>query len=126
MFERNKKTLKSKSVNEIRPGVFVYDMGQNMVGFPRITITNAQRGGIIKLRYAEMLYPDMEEYKENTGMVMLENLRAAHSQDIYILKEGENIIQPHFTFHGYRYIEITGIDKKLPLMYHLERYIPTG
>ena len=109
------KTLTAQSVDEIRPGVFVYDMGQNMVGIPRISITGAEEGDIIRLRYAEMLYPDMPEYGDNAGMVMLENLRAAHVQDTYIAKKGSNIIQPRFTFHGYRYIEITGIDKALPL-----------
>lgn len=109
------KTIKAQSVNEVRPDIYVYDMGQNMVGIPRISITGAQAGDTIRIRYAEMLYPNMDEYKENAGMVMLENIRAAHAQDSYILKEGGNVIQPRFTFHGYRYIEITGIDKALPL-----------
>lgn len=109
------RTLKAQKVNEVRPGVFVYDMGQNMVGVPRISIKDAKTGNIIRMRYAEILYPDMEEYRNNVGMVMLENLRAAHVQDTYIAKKGDNIIQPRFTFHGYRYIEITGIEKALPL-----------
>lgn len=41
---------------------------------------------------------------------MLENIRAALAQDIYILKGGDEYIQPRFTFHGYRYLEITGLD----------------
>jgi alpha-L-rhamnosidase len=108
------RTLKAQSMIEVRPGVFVYDMGQNMVGIPRITIRNGKPGSRIRLRYAEVLYPDLEEYQDNAGMVMLENIRAAHAQDLYIMKDGENIIQPHFTFHGYRFIEITGIDEALP------------
>ncbi len=107
------KTLKAQSMTEVRPGVFVYDMGQNMVGIPRITIPNGKAGTKVRLRYAEVLYPDMEEYRNNAGMVMLENIRAAHVQDLYIMREGENIIQPHFTFHGYRFVEITGIKEAL-------------
>lgn len=106
--------LEAQGVTEVRPGVFVYDMGQNMVGIPKITLKSGTEGQTIRLRFAEVLYPDMEEYGENSGMVMLENIRAAYAHDLVILKEGENIIQPHFTFHGYRYIEITGIDEPLP------------
>ncbi|MBN1820700.1 MAG: family 78 glycoside hydrolase catalytic domain [Prolixibacteraceae bacterium] len=109
------KELKAQSVTEVRPGIFVYDMGQNMVGIPKIEIPNGQEGQQIRLRYAEVLYPDLEEYGDLSGMIMLENIRAALAQDIYILKDGTNIIQPHFTFHGYRYIEITGIEKALPV-----------
>lgn len=105
------KTLKAQSMTEVRPGVFVYDMGQNMVGIPRISVPNGKAGKKVRLRYAEVLYPDLEEYQDNEGMVMLENIRAALSQDLYIMKDGENIIQPHFTFHGYRFVEITGIDE---------------
>jgi len=50
--------LTAKSVREVRPGVFVYDMGQNMVGVPRIVIADGRPGGRITLRYAEMTYPN--------------------------------------------------------------------
>lgn len=105
------KTLTAQSIKEVRPGVFVYDMGQNMVGVPDIRVKNAKGGEKVRLRFAEVLYPDLEEYKGNIGMVMLENLRAAHVQDLYILKPGDNRIAPRFTFHGYRYVEITGLDE---------------
>lgn len=108
-------TLTAQSVQEVRPGIYVYDMGQNMAGIPRITIRGGRAGDHITLRFAEVTYPDMEEYGDNVGMIMLENIRAALSQDIYILKGGDEVIQPRFTFHGYRYIEITGIDEALPL-----------
>ncbi|MCP9770439.1 alpha-L-rhamnosidase [Lacihabitans sp. LS3-19] len=102
-------------VEEVRPKVFVYDMGQNMVGFPKIQIRNGKKGDIITLRYAEIKYPALPDYKGNEGMVMMENIRAALTQDLYILKGGDEIIQPRFTFHGYRYLEITGIENALPL-----------
>ncbi|MCX6302874.1 MAG: family 78 glycoside hydrolase catalytic domain [Bacteroidia bacterium] len=109
------KELTAVKVEEVRPGVFVYDMGQNMVGVPRVTIPNAEPGKKITFRYAEVLYPDLPESGKNVGMIMIENLRAALVQDIYITKGGNDIFQPRFTFHGYRYLEITGIDKPLPL-----------
>jgi alpha-L-rhamnosidase len=108
-------TLTAKSVKEVRPNVYVYDMGQNMVGVPRITIKNGKENQKITMRYAEVLYPDLPEFAGSIGMIMQENLRAALNQDTYICKEGKQVITPKFTFHGYRYIEITGIKEALPL-----------
>lgn len=109
------KTLHAISVEEVRPGVFIYDMGQNMVGVPEIALSGMNKGEKITLRYAEVKYPDLPEYREHTGMLMLENIRAAMAQDIYITKGNNETICPRFTFHGYRFIEITGIDRALPL-----------
>ncbi len=107
--------LTAISVEEVRPGVFVYDMGQNMVGVPKINLLGIKPGTKINLRFAEVKYPDLPEYAENTGMMMLENIRAAMAQDIYIARGGQETIHPRFTYHGYRFLEITGIDKPLPL-----------
>ena len=107
-------TLEAQSVEEVRPGVFVYDMGQNMVGFPRIELSGAA-GDTITLRYAEMRYPDLPEHAGQVAMIMMENIRGALTIDRWILRGGAEVIQPHFTFHGYRYLEITGIDAPLPL-----------
>ena len=109
------KELKAVGMEEVRPGVFVYDMGQNMVGVPQITIQNGITGKKLTLRYAEVKYPDLAEYGKKVGMIMLENIRGALAQDTYILKGGNEVIQPRFTFHGYRFIEITGIEKPLPI-----------
>ncbi len=108
-------TLTAKSVKEVRPGVFVYDMGQNMAGVPLVRLGGLRPGTRVALRFAEVCYPDMERYGGNAGMVMLENIRAAMAQDIYIARGGEEVISPAFTYHGFRYIEITGTDAPLPL-----------
>ncbi len=107
--------LTAIAMEEVRPGVYVYDMGQNVVGVPHISLSGETAGKEIKLRFAEVTYPDLPEFKENSGMIMLENIRGALAQDSYITKGGNEVIQPRFTFHGYRYIEITGIEKPLPL-----------
>ena len=109
------KILKPKSVEEVRPGVFVYDMGQNMVGIPRIKIKNGKPGQELVIRFAEVRYPNMQEHGKEVGMIMLENIRAALAQDVWKLKGGDETVQPRFTFHGYRYLEVTGIDQALPL-----------
>ena len=108
------RTLAARSVKEVRPGVFVYDMGQNIVGVPRITIADGRAGRTLTLRYAEMLYPDLPASGANVGMIMTENYRAALSQDVYTMKAGPQTFQPRFTSHGFQYVEITGIDEPLP------------
>ena len=109
------KVLKARSVREVRPGVFVYDMGQNLTGVPRVTFPNGTANRRVTLRVSEMLYPDLPESKNNVGMIMTENYRAALSQDIYVMKDGAQVFQPRFTSHGYQYLEITGIEQALPL-----------
>lgn len=113
--------ITAKSYTEPRPGVYVYDMGVNMVGVPKITL-KGKKGQKVTLRTAEIVYPDLPEYQNMNGssmvgMILTENYRSALSTDTYTLngnKKGE-IYQPRFTFHGYRYLEITGIDKPLPV-----------
>ena len=109
------RTLTAQSVKEVRPGVYVYNMGQNIVGVPRITLAEGRAGAKITLRYAEMLYPDLKDSGKNVGMLMTENYRAAVSQDVYTMKAGAQVFQPRFTSHGFQYLEITGIAKPLPL-----------
>ncbi|MBR6406534.1 MAG: family 78 glycoside hydrolase catalytic domain [Lachnospiraceae bacterium] len=106
--------LTAKSTSEPRPGVYIYDFGQNIAGVPEVDFEGIS-GQKVTLRFAEILYPDMPEYAENAGMLMLENIRGALAQDTVILKDGFQTFCPHFTQHGYRYMEITGTDGPLPL-----------
>lgn len=109
-------TLAAQSMEEVRPGVFVYDMGQNFAGVPLVTLDNMPAGKLVNLRFAEVKYPDMPQYAGHEGMIMLENIRAAMAQDRYTTKgSSKETISPRFTYHGFRFIEITGIDKPLPL-----------
>ena len=108
-------TLQATSVNEVRPGVFIYDMGQNMAGFPSVTFRNLKSGQQVTLRYAEVLYPALPEYGDKAGTMMLENIRAAMAQDIFIARgDTAETFTPDQTLHGYRYLEITGIERPLP------------
>jgi alpha-L-rhamnosidase len=100
--------IKAQRVTEVRKDVYVYDMGQNVVGVPRIRFEQGEAGRRVTLRVAEMLYPD-------SGMIMTENYRAALSQDQYIMKAGEQQFQPRFTSHGFQYLEVSGLDAPLRL-----------
>lgn len=93
-------TLKPISVREIRPGVFIFDLGQNMVGWCRLRVSG-KAGTTITLRHAETLLPD--------GSLYLANLRGAEVTDRYTLKgSGREIWEPRFITHGFRYVEVTG------------------
>lgn len=88
------------SVKQVRPGIYVMDVGQNMAGWVQLKV-KGERGTKITLRFAETLY-------EN-GTVNQENLRTAAATDVYILKgEGEETWEPRFTYHGFRYMQIEG------------------
>ena len=99
-------------------GSYLYDMGENVSGVPVITIPEelAKPGETLTVRFAEILYPELPEYTEAgvDGMLMVENYRSAMVTDFYTMKEGENVFAPDLTFHGYRYIEISGLDAELP------------
>lgn len=83
-----------------RNGVWIYDLGQNMVGWARIKI-RARSGAKVRIRFAEMLQAD--------GSLYTENYRSARSEDLYICKSSETETwEPHFTFHGFRYVELSG------------------
>lgn len=96
--------LKPKNLTQPEPGRWVFDLGQNMVGVVRLKIA-APAGTKITLRHAEMLNPD--------GTLYTKNLRSASSIDHYVCKgQGTETWQPRFTFHGFRYVEITGLTGK--------------
>jgi alpha-L-rhamnosidase len=79
---------------------WIFDMGQNMVGWVRLRVCG-ERGTTVTLRYAEALNPD--------GTLYTINLRSARNTDHYTLKGGEEEIwEPHFLFHGFRYVELQG------------------
>jgi len=78
---------------------WIFDLGQNMVGRVRLKISGPT-GTTITLRHAEVLNPD--------GTLYTTNLRRARQTDHYTLKGGEEIFEPRFTFHGFRYVELSG------------------
>ena len=83
---------------------WIYDFGQNMVGYVRMKVSGP-RGTTVTLRFGEVLNPD--------GSLYTANLRTARQTDFYTLKgDGEEIFEPRFTFHGFRYVELSGLPGK--------------
>jgi alpha-L-rhamnosidase len=106
-------TLTARSVKEVRGGVYLYDMGQNIVGVPRLRFEDGQAGRRVTVRVSEMLYPGGSGSGGNAGMIMTENYRAALSEDQYVMRAGKQTFEPRFTSHGYQFIEISGLDAPL-------------
>ena len=104
---RVEKVLPAKSMTNPRPGVYVFDFGQNLSGVPRVRV-QGPAGTDVKLRFAEVLNAD--------GTLYVANLRTAKATDHFILAgKGIEEYQPSFTFHGFRYAEISGLPGKPPL-----------
>lgn len=98
------KTIKPVKITSPSEGIYVFDMGQNFAGWTKLKV-KGDKGTRVQLRFAETLKPD--------GNVYRENLRKAKATDVYILKgEGVEEWQPFFTYHGFRYVEVTGFPGK--------------
>jgi alpha-L-rhamnosidase len=81
-------------------GEKVIDFGQNLTGWVVLKL-KGNEGDRIILRHAEVL--------DKNGNFYTDNLRAAKATDTFILKGGEEeVFEPHFTFHGFRYIQVEG------------------
>ena len=101
---RRTQELPTVKLTEPTPGAHVFDLGQNFSGWIRLKV-KGKAGEKVVMRFGEMLNAD--------GTVYTENLRSARAIDTYILKGGgEEVWEPSFTFHGFRYVEISGFSAK--------------
>ena len=100
---KRQEELRPVNIREIPDFVnprWIFDLGQNMVGWVRLRV-RGEKGTTISIRYAEVLNPD--------GTLYTTNLRTARNTDYYTLKGGEEEVwEPHFLFHGFRYVELLG------------------
>jgi len=99
--------IKPLGITEPEDGIYIIDMGQNMVGWLKAYLTG-NPGDTITLKHGEMLTDE--------GFVYRENLRNAPQVDQYIMgPDGEGQVEPLFTFHGFRYVQVEGLDAPPPL-----------
>lgn len=90
-------------------GVYVFDLGQNIAGWARLHVRGPS-GTRVRMRFAEILDPD------SSGNITQINLRSAKATDTYVLSgRGTETFTPHFTYHGFRYIEVTGYPGTPPM-----------
>lgn len=100
---RVERTLEAKAITEPKPGVYVYDFGQNLAGVERLHVSGPA-GTNVQVRFGEVLNAD--------GTLYVENLRTAKATDHFVLSgKGVEEFTPQFTFHGFRYAEVTGLPK---------------
>lgn len=101
---REQETLKPVAIYDRPDGKYILDMGQNMVGWLAVKL-KGQKNKPISLKFAELLQED--------GSLYLANLRSAKVTDIYTpAKDGEFTWQPSFVYHGFRFVEVSGLDYK--------------
>lgn len=95
--------LTPANITQLANGNFILDMGQNMVGWLKINQLKGKKDQPITLRFAEMLNSD--------GTLYMANLRSAKVTDIYTpAQDGNFSWEPSFVFHGFRFVEISGLD----------------
>ena len=100
-------TTKPKHIHKTKDDRWIIDMGQNLVGWPVLKV-KGEEGTVIKMRFSEIL--------SSADSLYVDNLRNATVSDIYVLKgDGEELYRPYFTFHGFRYMEVTGYPGQLTL-----------
>ncbi|WP_281635471.1 glycoside hydrolase family 78 protein [Flavobacterium marginilacus] len=96
--------VKPISIKATAKGTYILDMGQNMVGWLQLKV-KGKSGDQVTMKFAESLQAD--------GSLYIANLRDAKTTDVYTLKgEGEEIWEPRFIFHGFRFVEISGFPSK--------------
>lgn len=99
------------SVSEPVSGTYVYDFGQNFAGVCRIKM-NAGEGDLVTLRYGEVLNTENLGNKDDAvGTIWTENLLTADATDYYLAVDGEQTYQPVSVYHGFRYLQITGLSE---------------
>ena len=99
-------TRKMAKVTEPKPGVHVFDTGQNMTGWARLKVSGPA-GTEIMMKYGERLNPDGTLDQKEIG----QHIKTGKPQtDTYILKgEGTEVWEPRFAYYGFQYVEVTGL-----------------
>lgn len=98
--------IRPVSFTEVEPGVWVFDLGQNIAGYSRLKVAGP-RGTEVSMKMGEKLFPNgMVEQKQ-----ILRFLKSGDAQtDRYILKgEGVETWEPRFVYHGFQYVEVRGL-----------------
>ncbi len=99
------------SVSEPVSGIYVYDFGQNFSGVCRIKM-NAREGDLVTFRYGEALNTEnLRNRDDAVGTIWTENLLTADATDYYLAVKGEQTYQPVSVYHGFRYLQVTGLNE---------------
>ena len=95
--------MRPVAVKETQPGIHVFDLGQEVTGWCRLKV-DGPAGTHLRLRHSELVAGD--------GNIDMRNLWGTAQQDDYFLDgKGPRTLEPHFTYHGFRYVEVSGLPK---------------
>ncbi len=98
-------TIQPVAMSEPQPGIFVFDLGQNLAGWARLTV-KGPAGTRVTLKYGERLNADGTV---NQDLIAAHSLQAPFQTDTYILKgDGAETWEPRFVYHGFQYVEVSG------------------
>lgn len=93
-------TLRPISITKLRSGIYVYDLGRNISGWVRLRV-RGPRDTLVRLRFAEAVKSD--------GSLDRTTVMHARAEDNYVLRgDGDEVYEPRFTYHGFRYVEVAG------------------
>lgn len=114
--------IRPVGLTEPKPGVYVFDLGVNIAGWARLT-TRGPRGTTVALEYNELLNPDgTVNTRQNTS-----HTHGRFQTEEFILKgEGVETFEPRFTYHGFRYVQVTGLSEKPTLDTLTGRWVTTA
>ena len=98
---RRVRELRPVSIRRAPSGEMLFDLGQNFTGWARLNVSGSP-GTTVTLRFGEVL--------DRAGNLYTANLRAAAQTDRYTLSgKSREVYEPHFTFHGFRYVAVQGL-----------------
>lgn len=99
---RAMRELPAVSVEQLAPGVHLVDFGQNLAGRVRLAVRDQPAGTRVTVRHGEKL--------DEQGRLYTANLRTADATDVLVTAGDDAVFEPRFTYHGFRYAEISGLD----------------
>ena len=92
-------TFSVKNINSPKPGIWVYDLGQNLSGIPKISV-KGKKGDKVRMWPAELLKDD--------GLITQEAVGSPVYFDYTLKGDGVETWQPQFTYYGFRYVQVEG------------------
>ena len=114
------KEISPLDIYSVKDSIWLIDMGENFTGTYSINI-KGNKGDTITFRFGERIYEDgsLNPMTAVTGQIKREGIggsgapEIAWQTDIYIFSKSEWItFRPEFTYHAYRYIDVSGLRYK--------------
>jgi alpha-L-rhamnosidase len=100
-------TISPVAVKEIKPGIVVYDFGQNIAGWIQLRVEGGTAGAEIVMRYAECIKDNGEIDQSNISKCVKSDV---FQTDKYIMSGADaEVWSPRFTYHGFQYVQIEGM-----------------